>query len=1101
MEKMSNLIVPWNLSPGAKKTLLFMKLTFVIILLSTLQAMAGNSYSQSTKVTLKMTNSTVKEVLQKIESQSEFYFLYSTKIIDVDRKASVEVKEAPLNDVLSKIFQGTDVTYTIEGRQVVLTSKTLAASAQQASIKVTGVVKDAFDQALPGVTVVVKGTTNGTITDNDGSYKISDVPADGILVFTFIGMKTLELPVNNLSTINATLEDDVIGLQEVVAIGYGTMRKTDVTSAVSSVKSENFVKGNVKDIGQLIQGKVAGLTIASVSGDPTSNTQIKLRGNTTLYGTSTQPLILIDGVPGDFNSVAPEDVESIDVLKDGSAAAIYGTRGTNGVIIITTKRASGTYSSSVEYSGYTTAQTISNQLDMLTAADYRQQIADGTRSSSDDLGANTNWLNEITRTPITQVHNLTFRGGNDKTNYLATVNYNGAEGIFMKSDKETFTARTDVNHIMLDGLIKVNFGLLSRNTKYTTTGDGYSFNGYTYRQALIYNPTAPVKDENGDWTENVGAFNYDNPVARLQECDGKNSDQWTRVNGTISVYPVKDLTLKALLSYSKYNQTRGYYETTNHISTKRNGLNGFASNAAVESIDQLAELTAEYSKLIDNHRFSALGGYSYSENDWRDFYETNQDFPTDEFGYNNIDLGQGIDEQGTSSGIGSSRSETNLIGFFGRATYSYNDKYLFMGSLRYEAASQLWGTENPWGLFPSASLGWRISKESFMENVDFVNDLKLRVGYGVTGTQPSASFLGVATLGYTGNVYSNGGWVQTIGPTRNANPDLRWEEKKETNIGLDFAILNSRVSGSIDYYSREVDGLLWDYAVPVPPNLVSTTTANVGVMTNKGFEALINAIAIKKKDFEWSTSVSFSTNANKLKSLSNDLYQSDTDYFTAGSTGEPIQTYTHRVDVGGKIGNFYGFKVIDISDDGKWIYEDKNGNAVAYDDFVRSDENKKVLGNGLPKYYASWNNTFRYKRFDLGITMRGAFDYQILNFDRMYLENTKTVQYNRLKSAYDNVFGKAILSDQVDLEYNSYYIEDGDFWKIDNITLGYNFPIINNKYFKSVRLYFSSLNTATITGYKGIDPEVNVSGLTPGSDYRDKYPTTRSYTLGLNVNF
>jgi TonB-linked SusC/RagA family outer membrane protein len=913
-------------------------------------------------------------------------------------------------------------------------------------------------------------------------------------------MKSQEIPVAGKSNISIILEEETISLGEVVAIGYGTIKKGDVTSSVASVKSDEFVKGSVKDIGQLVQGKVAGLTITSPSGDPTSNTQIKLRGNTTILGTSTSPLVLIDGVPGDFNTVVPEDIESVDVLKDGSAAAIYGTRGTNGVILITTKRASASGKSSVEYDGYMSTQSITKKLNMLTAADYRQQITDGIRSSSYDLGATTDWLDEITRTPFSHVHNITFRGGNAKTNYLATANYRDLEGIFKESDNNLFTARADINHNMFDELISINLGLLTRTNKYNTSGDGYSFDGYTYRQANIYNPTAPVKNADGSWYEEVGAFNYDNPVARLAESYGENSSNFNRLNSTITVKPIEGLNLKALFSYSKYNQTRGYYETKQHISTKRSGLNGYATNGAVESIDRLMELIADYNKAFGNHHFAVLGGYSYSDNDWRDFWMRNTNFPTDLYDYNNIDKGTGIKEGNTSAGIGSSRSKTNLISFFGRLNYNYNDKYLLMASLRHEAASQLYGTKDPWGTFPAVSLGWRVSQESFMSGVNWVNDLKLRGGYGVTGTQPSDLFLGVATVDYTGFIYSDGEWKQTLSPTRNSNPYLRWEEKRESNIGLDFVVADNRISGNIDYYIRVIDGLLYDYSVPTPPNLVSTTRANVGKMENKGLEILLNVVPVRKKNFDWTSSFNFSTNTNKLKSLSNDLYQATQEYLTTGSTGEPIQTFTHRVDVGGPIGNFYGFKVIDVDENGKWIYEDANGNAVNYDDFDHSFGNKKVLGNGLPKYYAGWNNSIRYKNFDLSISMRGSFDFQILNFERMYLENTKTIQYNRLKSAYNKVFGKAVLSDQVDLEYNSYYIENGDYWKIDNITLGYNFKP-SGTIVQSARVYISSLNTFILTGYKGIDPEVDTSGLSPGNDYRDKYPTTRTFTLGINLNF
>ncbi|MFA9390745.1 MAG: SusC/RagA family TonB-linked outer membrane protein [Prolixibacteraceae bacterium] len=1077
-----------------------MKVFVLLILLTVTQVFASGVYSQNARLSINLSGTTVAQVLDEIQANSEFDFFYNNKLIDVERIVDINVDEEDIYAILGELFDQTDVEYVVKDKHIILSNQLpdeIESSVQGLTIK--GKVSTTSNESLPGVTVVVKGTTNGTITDIDGNYILNDLPENSILIFSFVGFKTQEVAASR-ERINVILEEDYIGLEEVVAIGYGSIKKADVTSAVSSVKSENFVKGSVKDIGQLIQGKVAGLTISSSSGDPTSGTQIQLRGNTTIYGTSGNPLILVDGVPSDFKTVAAEDIETIDVLKDGSAAAIYGTRGTNGVIIITTKRASGKYKSSVEYSGYMSTEKIARQLDMLTADDYRQQIADGTRLASDDLGASTDWMDEITRTPFSEVQNLTFRGGNETTNYLATVNYRDQQGIFKKSNNNTLTARTDVNHSMFDQMLNFNLGILSRYNKYNTTRDRGSFDGYTYRQAIIYNPTSPVKDEAGNWTEQPGAFNYDNPLARIEECDGENSSQFSRVNGTVSLKPFAGLVMKTLVSYSKYNDTKGYYETKNHISTIRAGLNGYASNEAVESIDRLLEFTTEYSKEIGSHYIKVLGGYSYQANSWRNFSMTNQDFPTDLFGYNNIGLGTGIKEGGISSGIGSYKRETNLIGFFGRLNYNFNNRYLLMASLRHEAASQLIGTNNPWGTFPAVSVGWRLSEEEFMKSAKWIDDLKFRAGYGVTGTQPNDLFLGVATIGYGGNFFSNGKWTQTLAPTRNPNPYLRWEEKQETNIGVDFSLLSSRISGNIDYYNRTINGLLYDYQVPTPPNLVNTTRANVGKMENKGLEAMLNFVPVRNSDLEWNSSFNFSTNANKLISLSNDLYEATSEYFTTGGTGEPIQTFTHRVDVGDKIGNFYGFKVIDIDEDGKWIYEDKEGNAVPYAEFKHAFEDKQVLGNGLPKFYAGWNNMLRYKNFDLAITMRGAFGYQILNFERMYLENTKTVQYNRLRSAYDLVFDKVVLSDKMDLEYNSYYIENGDHWKIDNITFGFTIPFTST-YIKSMRVYASSLNTFVFTNYKGIDPEVSRAGLDPGNDGRDKFPTTRSFTLGLNLNF
>ncbi len=965
----------------------------------------------------------------------------------------------------------------------------------QQSITVTGTVTDLSGEPLPGVSIVIKGTTTGSISDSNGKYSI-DVPSqNSVLLFSFIGSISKEITVGNQRVINVTLEEDVIGLGEVIVIGYGTIKTADVTSAVVSVKPENYIQGSVQDVGQLLQGQVAGLIINTTSGSPTGSSSIRLRGNTTLHGTSTNPLILIDGVPGDFSTVSPEDIESVDILKDGSAAAIYGTRGTNGVIIITTRRSEADIIGRVEYSSYISTQQIRKKTEVLDAEDYYRLIADGRIGTGHDYGGNTNWFDEISRTPFIHNHNLSIRGGSRQTNYLASITYNNTEGIFMESYRERLNVRADLNHSMFDGILQFNIGLLSRNDKSS------GFNHGIFRIANMYHPTVPLRDENDNWYE-IGVFEVQNPVSRIMEANDDSHSLLNRINGTITVNPMKGLSIKSLISYSKYHTYGGSYETSKHISTIRDGRNGVASISARQNVNRLLNLTAEYKTSISDHNFTVLGGYSYEDYDGQNHSMNNSDFPTDMFGYHNIGLARAVQKGTTFWDMSSSRSTTNLIGFFGRANYNYKDRYLFMASLRREGASQLAGTENPWGTFPAVSVGWRLKEEPFLKNVSFISELKLRAGYGVTGTQPNASFLGVATLRYSGNVYSNGEWIQTIVPARNPNPYLRWEEKKETNIGLDFGFLKNYLSGSVDYYIRVIDGLLYDYTVPVPPNLVNTTRANVGEMRNEGIEFLLKAIPVRTKDLEWHSNLNFSTNKNKLVSLSDDLYEPQNSYITAGDAQIPIYGPTHRLDIGSKIGNFWGYKVIDIDNDGKWIYESpETGEAVPYDDFAKVDENKMIIGNGLPKYYVSWNNTVRYKNFDLAVTMRGAFGYDILNFERMYYENTKThQQYNRLKTAYDPVFGKAVLNDDIDLEYNSYYIEKGDHWKIDNITFGYTLKP-NWKYIERARIYASTLNTFVFTKYKGTDPEVSASGLAPGNDNRDKYPTVRTFTLGFNITF
>lgn len=973
-----------------------------------------------------------------------------------------------------------------------LLSFSLTALAQQ---KVTGKVKDSSGEPVIGASVVVKGNnTMGTITDFDGNFML-DVPTKSVLVISYIGYVTQEVPTAGKKSLEIILKEDTKTLDEVVVIGYGTQRKGDVTSSVASVKADNFVKGAVKDVGQLIQGKVAGLAITNPNGDPTGSTQIRLRGTNTIGGANTAPLVLIDGIPGELGTVAPEDVESVDVLKDGSAAAIYGTRGTNGVILITTKQAKGVDINQVEYNGYVSTSLIAKKLDMLNADEFRTLYPD------QDHGAGTDWIDEISRTPISHVHNLSLMGGNSKTNYIANLNYASRQGIMKKSDFESFQGRIEVTHRMFDDKLKLKFGLFGKKNQMESTTSGGSFRGWVYGQATRRNPTDPVRNEDGTWNENVSKFEYENPLALLYEAEGNVKKTQLRYNGNIVYNPIKDLTLSAVFSYIRDNMNRGYGETLSHISALRDGLAGWSSVGAYTKMEKLMELTAQYNKEIGAHKFSVLGGYSYNETDFEELWIDNYGFQDDYFGgWHNIGIGSALKDG--KANIGSKKTPTNLIGFFGRATYSFKNRYLLMGALRYEGASQLWGTDNAWGLFPSVSVGWRITEEAFMKNQKIFDDLKLRVGYGVTGSQPKDPFLGVAMLKYGSYAFVNGNWIQTIVPASNPNPDLKWEEKKETNIGLDFVSWGGRLSGSIDYYNRDVDGLIYEYGVPTPPNLYNKTMANGGTMRNRGVEVLVTVVPVQNKDFEWSTTGTFSLNSNKLISLSGSIFKSDYDYFNTGTVEYSGQVAdSHRVQVGESIGNFYGFKVVDVDSEGRWIYEDRNGELVNYKDFTHAPEDKHVIGNGLPKWYAGWNNTLRYKNFDLNVTMRGAFGFQIINGGRMNYENVKNSRFeNRLKSVNDLVFGKHTLSPEVEPEFNSYYVEDGDYWKIDNITLGYSFGQVG-KYIKSLRIYGSVLNALTITGYKGIDPEVSTDGLTPGYDTRDRYPSVRSFTFGVNVKF
>lgn len=1070
-----------------------MKITLFLLFLCTFSAFAVDAHSQNARVTIHKVQVPLEDILNEIESQTDYLFLYTNEI-DVDRKATVKVKSQPVSQLLNGLLAKSGITYQMEGTHIILSEKKVEEhQALPDKIKVTGTVKDANGEVIIGASVVEENTTNGTITDISGNFVLT-VSDNAVVKVSYIGYVAQEVKAVQGKPLNIVLREDTKTLDEVVVIGYGIQRKGDVTSSVASIKSEDFSKGAVKDVGQLIQGKVAGLAITNPSGDPTSGTQIKLRGTNTIGGANTDPLVLIDGVPGSLSTVAPEDVESVDVLKDGSAAAIYGTRGTNGVILITTKQAKGAQINSVEYNAYVSTSQIVKKLDMLTADEFRAMYP------TEDHGANTDWLEEITRTPLTHVHNLSLQGGNSSTSYIANLNYKSGQGIMLKSGIESFQGRIEILHKMFDGKLQLKFGMIGKKNQFSSTSSAGSFNGYAYRQAILRNPTDPVKNEDGTWYENLNKFEYENPVARLEESTGNVKNTEMRYLGNIIYNPLKDLKLTAMMSYVRSNRNHGYSESLEHISALRDGYFGWSSVGANTRMEKLFELTALYSKSINDHKFSVLGGYSYNETDYEDMYFANYGFQDDYFGgWHNIGIGSAL-KLGKAD-ASSSKSTTNLVGFFGRATYSYLDKYLLMASLRYEGASQLWGTDNEWGIFPSVSLGWRITQEAFMKEQRLFDDLKLRVGYGVTGSQPANPFLGIAMLKYDKYAYVDGKWVQTIVPASNANPDLKWEEKRETNIGLDFTMLKGRLSGTIDLYNRDVEGLIYNYTVPTPPNFYPTTTANGGKMQNRGIEVLLNIVPVIAKDFEWNTTFTFSTNSNKLKSLDGSVFKTDYDYFDTGWLAEPVKTSSHRVQVGEKIGNFWGFKVVDVDNNGKWIYEDKDGKLVPYDEFSRAPEEKKIIGNGLPQMYAGWNNYVQYKNFDLSISMRGAFNFDIINEARMYYENSKNSRLeNRLKSVNNKIFGKTMLSKEVDPEFNSYYVEKGDYWKIDNVTLGYTLKNVG-KYIKSIRLYGSILNALTITGYDGVDPEVSASGLNPGYDSRDQYPSIRSFTFGVGFKF
>jgi TonB-linked SusC/RagA family outer membrane protein len=963
---------------------------------------------------------------------------------------------------------------------IMLTGSICVGNAQQKRT-VNGKVAEAVsNMPLAGTTINVKSTNSTAISDADGNFSITAASGD-VLVFYFMGYVTQEIVVSNQSQINVLMVEEISQIDDVVVIGYGTTTKKEVTGSVSSINSDDFKSGNIIDPIQLLQGQIAGLNIIRANGgDPNGSFQIQLRGRTTMSG-GTSPLIVIDGVVGgELSDLSPNEIQTIDVLKDGSAAAIYGTRATNGVILVTTKKAtSGT--SKLEFSSYLALQTVDKKPEMLTADEFRAALDKYGLSNSSDHGASTDWFDKVTQSPVTQNYELSSSGGTRALSYRAGVSWTKDNGLVKKSSKESLRTRINVSQMLINDRLKLDY-----NATYSTSKSVYA-DTYILRQAMFHNPTEPVyANENtpaqyGNYYY-VGAMEYYNPVAMLEQFDDSGlRKQFTgSINASLSI--INGLKANALVSLTESSERYGhYYGKYYPIGI---GNNGYAETYNNHGKYKSLESYLDYSAFFNDHRIQAIFGYSYSEQ-WGESYDAmNYKFDTDLFSFHNIGAGAAI-KDGLAT-MSSSKSSSKLISFFGRVMYNYKEKYLLTASLRHEGSTRF-GSDHKWGLFPGISLGWRLANEPFMKDIEWINDIKLRAGFGVTGNQEIGNYQSLAILRKgSSNFYYNGSWLSTYEPGRNPNPDLRWEKKSEFNIGFDAAILDNRLSINFDFYNRRTTDLLYTYSVPVPPNLYSSTFANVGTIDNKGVEFSVSGTPYVTKDFKWHVTGTFSHNTNKLVSFSNDIYAMDA--LNLGYFGDDLKIYTMRIEEGGSLGNFYGPKFLGFDGNGGAIYEDLDGVAGI------TEADYQIIGNAYPDFIFSLQNTFTYKNFDFGFLLRGSVGNEVLNQTRVYYEGPAYLgTKNILKSSLDNDYTEGAY-------YSSRFIEDGSYLKLDNVTLGYNISI-KSAYISKVRIYLTGQNLFTITKYKGIDPEISLSGLQPGIDWYDFYPRTKTFVLGVKVTF
>ena len=1061
------------------------KLTVFFVLIGLLQVTAGNLYSQSARLTLKFDNAKLGNVLDAIESQSEFRFAYSTKFVDVDRKVSISASDSQIQSVLNTLFENSGISYEIKDRNIILLPA--AAKSQQTKKVVSGIVNDSKGLPIPGTTIIVKGTTIGITADIDGKFLLNLPEADkSILVFSFIGMKSQEVVITNQTTVNVTLKEESIALEEIVAIGYGSVQKKELTSAVTSVASKDLLQGAFNSPLQMLDGKVAGVTVSNTAAaDPNRSTDIQVRGASSIDA-GNGPLIIIDGMPGgDLRNVAQQDIESMTVLKDGSAAAIYGSRAANGVILVQTKRGkSGKVV--VTYDSYIEHDEVSTRPDILSADEFLSHNIDI------DRGARTNWYNELIRkNNFGQNHFLSASGGNENTIFRISANYRDKTAIDIASKREETGVRASFQQKAMDGFLE-----LSGNLSYKDAVEDYTNYG-VFQQAVKLNPTIPVMDPaNPSQYYQMYGYATFNPVQDLKERENGSDQSYSIIDFTIKMNLLPNLNTEIKLARQSHDQLSRQYYTSKSKESIDNMRTGRATQKDEKWTDKTLEWIGNYYTTINKHNIKLMGGYSYQEFNNSGFNAENSDFLSDAFKYNNLGAGKWNLEEGRL-GMGSWKSKEKTIAFFGRANYNFDDKILLTGSMRYEGNTKF-GIENKWGMFPAASAAWRISKLPALREISYIDDLKIRVSYGETGRSGFGRYMALARYQGFGKWQNDEGqWIQVYGPANNPNPDLRWERQISYNLGVDFSLFKSRLSGSIDGFIRNGKDVISNYDAPVPPFLHDQIFTNVGTTTAKGVELNVAWKAIQKTNFTYTTNLTTSYIKSKLDKFSNGTFTKGyMDRYNLPSPGNPGNA--QRLEDGTEIGSYYGYKYAGVNEEGKiMIWRDgKPGTEKVIASSEGKDTDKTYLGHGAPRVELTWGNNFTYKNFDLSLYFRGRFDYQILNTYQMYYGLVAEPGVNLLKDAYTR--NGQITSGKV---MTDYFLENGDYFKLDNLTLGWS-PKIASKRFSNIRIYGTVKNVFTLTKFTGLDPTiVNVAGLEPGIVDLNVYPITRNYSLGLQVTF
>ena len=980
-------------------------------------------------------------------------------------------------------------------KRVLLSSALLLVSTLTfAQSKVSGTVKDANGEPLIGVSVMEVGTNNGAVTDINGNYTLNVKPG-AKLKLSYIGFTPKTVKAGSNSQI--VLQEDNTALNEVVVVGYGTMRRKDVTSSITTVKAEDLNQGVFTDPGQMLQGKVPGLVVSSTA-DPNGSPTITLRGASTLRTGAMSPYYVVDGIPGvDISIVSPEDIESIDVLRDATATAIYGSKAANGVIIITTKKGSKERTN-VTYNGYVAIDNILKKYDVCTADDLRQYAKDNNITLKDG-GANTDWQDEVLRTGISHNHNVNISGGNGSTSYMISGDLRKREGVIKMTGFDRFNVRSLVSTKTLKDHLTISIGANMMYGKHFGVPSGNE--GASVLDAMnYYSPTNAVKNADGTWTVGSGSKNY-NPLALMEE--NKSETVWKRNQfvGKTALELWKGLVWNVNYSWSNYQSTYSAYNTRNSQLEGIGNKNGQATRNTYFGREQTFETYLNYNFKAGKNKFDLMAGYSWEEKKNNDGFGLSvEGYYNDDLGWYNMSYAQTI--LGVQNSVQSGYLEkVRNISFYGRVNYSFDSRYMLQATIRRDGSS-VFGKNNRWGTFPSVSAAWNITEEKFMQNQHIFDNLKLRAGYGISGNAMGFDvYSSYNTYGASGTFVYDGKTYRTYGATKNANPDLKWESTGMLNIGLDFAFLKGRLNGTVEVYHKKTKDLIWSYPVSTTQYIYGWMDANVGEMTNKGIEFTLNAVPVRTKNFMWSTTLNLSHNKNTVDKMQNETFH--TTNLTQGDpmvAGVSADGWTQRIMEGEPIGTFYTYQYAGtVNGRSEYYVLDENGNRTGETTNNPSLKDRSITGCAQPKLNAGWNNTLTYKNWSLNAFITGVFGNDVYNGPRAHYTAAQMFSdgKNVLKEFLSNPVGDASSSLPSDR-----YIEKGSYVRLQTLSLSYTFRNCFNDWIQDLTLYGTANNLFTITSYKGLDPEVNMGGIDPGIDYRwSRYPHTRTFMVGVKINF